>query len=117
QLFIDARLIIKPFHVAERDELTQITVALLIHRQEDKMVIVFLRPLIDAFFFEAAGGRDVNLASDDRLHAVAHRFPIEFDGSEHVPMIVMATAGCFNDFMRSNSLSTLLAPSSKLYSV
>ena len=87
QLFIDARLIIKPFHVAERDELTQITVALLIHRQEDKMVIVFLRPLIDAFFFEAAGGRDVNLASDDRLHAVAHRFPIEFDGAEHVPMI------------------------------
>ena len=51
------------------------------------MIVVFLGPLIDAFSFEAAGRRDVNLAADDRLDAVALGLAVKFDGAEHVAMI------------------------------
>ena len=51
------------------------------------MIVVFLRPLVDALLLEAAGRRHVDLATDDRLDAVAHRFAIKLDGAEHVAVI------------------------------
>ena len=51
------------------------------------MVVVFLRTFIDALLFEAAGRRDVDLTTDDRLDAVADRLAIEFHRAEHVAVI------------------------------
>ena len=51
------------------------------------MVVIFLRPLVDAFLLEAAGRRHVDLATDNRLNTVAHRFAIKLDGPEHVAVI------------------------------
>ena len=87
QFLVDARLIVKPFDVAQGHQLAQIAVALIVHRQENQVVVVFLGPLVDAFFLETAGRRDVDLAADDRLDATALGLAVKFDGAEHIAMI------------------------------
>jgi hypothetical protein len=59
------------------------------------MVIIFLRSFVDALLLESTGGRDVNLATDDRLDAVTHRLPIELDGTEHVAVVGHGDRGLF----------------------
>jgi hypothetical protein len=87
QLLVNARLIVKSFHVAEGDQLAEISIALGVHRQENQMVVVFLWAFIDTLPLEAAGRRDIDLATDDRLNAVAHRLAVKFNGAEHVAMV------------------------------
>src|SRR4029453_7798294 len=81
-----SRFVIEPLHIADGNQLAEVPVTFPVHRQENEMVVVFLWPLVDAFLFEPTGGRDIDLAADDRLDALFHRFAIKFNGAEHVAM-------------------------------
>src|SRR5215467_314934 len=54
QFFIDTRLVVEAFHKTERDQLAEISIPLMIHRQKDEVVVVFFRSLVDALLLQAA---------------------------------------------------------------
>ena len=62
------------------------------------MVVIFPRALVDAFPFEAAGGRDVDFAADDRLDAVADRLTVKLHGAEHVAVVGHGDRGLLERF-------------------
>jgi hypothetical protein len=51
------------------------------------VVVIFPGALVDAFSLEAAGGRDVDFAADDRLDAVTDRLAVKFHSAEHVAVV------------------------------
>src|SRR5204863_8977626 len=82
QVFIDTRLVIEPLRVPRGDELDQIVIALVGLREQDQMVRRL--PGIPALS-EAAAGRHVNLAPQNRLDAMLARVIVEDHRREQVP--------------------------------
>ena len=89
QLPVDPRLVVEALQVRLRDELHQVGVTGVIHRQKQQVVdrvVPRLLPLL-ALTVEARATGEVGLAADDRLHAVRAGLLVELDGPEEVAMI------------------------------
>jgi hypothetical protein len=86
ELHVDARLVVEALEVALGDELHQIAVPLLVHREQDEVVdpveAAGLRVPVEA---RALG--DVDLAADDRLDARLARRLVELDRAEQVAVV------------------------------
>ncbi len=65
QIFIDARLVIEALQKASGNQLNQVAIALLVFAEQHQMVVAIrIRARLVALL------RDVNLAADDRMHAL-----------------------------------------------
>ena len=89
QVEIDPRLVVEPFQIALRNQVHQVAIAGLVHR-EQQQVIDGVEAGVVAFaslFVEARARGDVGLAAEDRLHAGAARLLVEVHRSEQVAVI------------------------------
>ncbi len=82
QVFVDARLIVKPFEVGGGNQVNQVAVAFLVFAQEDEVVVAVavvpdFVPLL----------RDIDLASEDRSDAFLLGGGVELHGAEQVAVI------------------------------
>jgi hypothetical protein len=88
QLLVDARLVVEAFLEARRNETAEVSIAVVVHGEQDQVVVPARLVVVDAaFLVEAASRRDVGLAADDRLHAVLHGLVEELDRAEHVAVV------------------------------
>src|SRR5262249_8289062 len=88
ELLVDAWLVVEALAVARADQPAEVAVPLLVHGQHDHVVVAAGLVVVDtAGLVEAAVGRDVELAADDRLHARLLRLGEELDGAEHVAVV------------------------------
>jgi hypothetical protein len=79
QLPVDPRLVVVALQIAERRELDQVGVPLVVLREQRQVRV--------ALALEAAVVADVDLAADDRLDPVALRLAVERDGSGERAMV------------------------------
>ena len=89
QFAVHARFAIEAFGKAGGDEAAQVAVALLVHGQQNEMEIAAVFQVVRAgrLFVKAALGRNIHLAADDGLDAVAGRGAIEVDRAEHIAVV------------------------------
>src|SRR5262249_33249372 len=87
-LLVDPRLVVEALAEPGRHELAEVPVALAVRREEDQVVVAARLVVVDpARLLEPALRRDVHLAADDRLDALARRLLRELDRAEHVPVV------------------------------
>ena len=84
QLLVDPRLVVEAVRIAGRHQLDQVVVALQIFSQQHQMV---LRRAGVAALLEPAAGRDVHLASENRVEAPLPRVIVEDHRREQVPVL------------------------------
>ena len=84
QVFVDARLVVEPFRVARRDELDEVLVTLVGLGQQNQVV---RRLTYIAAFRQPAAGRDVHLASENRLYSALLGVIVKNHRREHVPVL------------------------------
>ena len=85
ELAVDARLVVEPGHVRFGIELAEVVVADVVLRQEDQVEPLDVRDA--GLFLQAAAGRDVRLAADDRLDAGLLHGVVEFIAAAHDAVI------------------------------
>ena len=84
QLLVDPRLVVEPVGVAGGHELDEVVVTLGVFRQQHQVVRRFAGA---AALGQAAAGRHVDLAPEDRLHAALARVIVKDHRREHVPVL------------------------------
>ena len=84
QLVVDARLVIKALDVCIRHELHEVAIAFLIFREQDQMIILHA---VHFGAFLPIARRDIDLAADDRLHALRDRFLVKINDAIHRAVI------------------------------
>jgi hypothetical protein len=82
QIFIDARFVIETFEERGGNQLEQITIAFLVLAQQHQVVVA-----IGIAAARKALLRDVDLATDHRMHSLLLRFVVELDRAEEVAVV------------------------------
>ena len=80
---IHARLVIKAVKIARRNELDEVPVAFIVLAEKDQMI----RALGVGAAVLVVVRRDINLAADDRLHAVRGGLMVKIRGRKKIPVI------------------------------
>ena len=83
KLVIHARLVIKAVKITRRNKLDEIPVALVVLAEKDQMI----RALGLGAAVLVVIRRDINLAADDRLHAVRDRLMVKGRSGKKIPVI------------------------------
>ena len=87
ELLVDPRLVVESLGEAVRDQLAEVAVALVVHGQQDQVVVVFPVAAVDPLALVAAARSHVDLAAEDRLDPGRHRLPVELHRAEHVAVV------------------------------
>ena len=89
EIHVDPGLVVEPLEIPLRDEVHQVPVAGLVHRQQQQVAdgVEAIGGALPPLLLEATPTRDIDLAADDRLDAVGPRLLVELDGSEEIAVI------------------------------
>ena len=91
QLFIDARLVIKPVDKTAGDDFHEVLIPFIVLGQKDQVIVSILS--CGTFPVKAAFRGDVDLTAENRFDSLLHGLPIEIDTPVH-DAVVRNCAGC-----------------------